>query len=382
MVAPVRPIKPLRDPIGRFAYRGRRFRVRGRIEFTGEKMITVYSDDHRLQNGRVELNDGKLVPCFEMPRRADIILARIRETGLGEVVDATDHGEEPLRRVHTDPYVDFLKTAHAAWRAEHGDTDALPLNWLARGMRNRVPESIDGKLGLYSFDAGTPITAGTWAAATASANVAMTGADLLLGNRRTAFSLCRPPGHHAGSDFYGGYCFLNNAAVAAQYLRDKGASKVAVFDIDYHHGNGTQEIFWERDDVFFVSIHADPSQEFPYFLGYADETGVGRGEGFTLNLPLRWGVDYTAYAAALETASRRIASYAPDVLIVSLGADTYEHDPISRFRLRGEDFNSLGRALAAMDLPTLFVMEGGYAVDALGVNVVTLLAAFENGMRR
>ncbi|WP_298373642.1 histone deacetylase family protein [Azospirillum sp.] len=341
-------------------------------------MIIIHSEEHRLQSGRSELNDGQLVPCYEKPERADIIRDRLAAIGLGPMAPPVPHGLEPLARVHDVGYLGFLQSAWDEWLVEHGDWDALPLNWVAPGMRRRVvPRSIDGRLGYYSFDAGTPITAGTWRAATAAANGALTGADRLRAGDRSVFALCRPPGHHAGRAFYGGYCFLNNAAVAAQSLRDHGAARVAVLDVDYHHGNGTQEIFWERGDVLFVSLHADPIDEFPYFSGHADETGAGAGAGATLNLPLPWGTDWAAYAEALAVAARRIGDFAPDALVVSLGADTYGGDPISRFRLLSEDFLRMGAALAAINLPTLFVMEGGYAVADLGVNVGNILTGFE-----
>ncbi len=342
-------------------------------------MIVIYSEEHRLQSGRSELNDGQLVPCYEKPARADIVRARLDTVGIGPIVAPEAHGMAPLERVHDTGYLGFLRTAWDEWLAEHGDWDALPLNWVAPGMHRRVvPRSIDGRLGYYSFDAGTPITAGTWRAAVSAADSALSGADRLRGGDRSAFALCRPPGHHAGRAFYGGYCFLNNAAVAAQSLRDGGAARVVVLDVDYHHGNGTQEIFWERGDVLFVSLHADPVDEFPYFCGHADEIGGGAGVGANLNLPLPWGTDWAAYAEALQAAAQRIRSFAPDALVVSLGADTYGGDPISRFRLLSEDFLRMGAAIAGIGRPTLFVMEGGYAVDDLGVNVANVLTGFEN----
>jgi len=340
-------------------------------------MKTVYSDDHRLQDGKSELIDGKLLPCFEMPRRADIILARVRAAKLGEVVAPEDFGLDPVRRVHKANFVEFLRTAWDEWVTAHGAYDALPLNWPARGMRSIEPEAIDGRLGYYSFDAGTPITAGTWRAVTAAANVALTGRRLVAAGERAVFALCRPPGHHAGSDTYGGYCFLNNAAIAAQAFRDGGAARVAVLDVDYHHGNGTQEIFYGRGDVLTISIHADPKQEFPFFLGHADEIGAGAGEGFHLNLPLRWGSGWNEYRPALETALARIRDFGADALVVSLGLDTFAEDPISKFKLRHDDYPEMGGMIAALRLPTLFVMEGGYAVEALGVNTVNVLTGFE-----
>jgi acetoin utilization deacetylase AcuC-like enzyme len=340
-------------------------------------MKTIFTEDHRLQDGKAELIDGKQMPCFEMPRRAEIVIARVRDQKLGEVMAPERFGVDPVLRVHKPDYVRFLETAWTEWVGQHGNYDALPLNWIAPGMRRLLPETIDGKLSYYSFDAGTPITAGTWRAAVASAEVAMTGMKLVKGGERSVFSLCRPPGHHAGSDFYGGYCFFNNAAIAAQGFRDGGAARVASLDVDYHHGNGTQEIFYRRDDVLTISIHADPKQEFPFFLGHADERGEGRGEGAHLNLPLPWGIRWTEYGPALDTAMRRIAEFAPDAIVVSLGVDTFEKDPISKFKLKHEDYLRTGEVIAAAGKPTLFVMEGGYAVDELGINAVNVLQGFE-----
>jgi len=344
-------------------------------------MLTVYSDDHRLQHGRGELNEGVMMPVVEKPERADQVLARVKGVGLGAVEAPRRHGREPVARVHDGRYLTFLEGAWSEWIAVHGeDTDGLPLCWPVVGghlRRDRLPESIDGKLGYYCFDAGTPLTKGTWAAATSAADVAVTAAAAVKDGARAAFALCRPPGHHATSDLFGGYCFLNNAAIAAQWLRDQGAARVAILDVDYHHGNGTQAIFYDRADMLFVSIHADPAQEFPYYLGYADETGSGAGEGFNLNLPLRWGTDWAGYAAALEAAAGKIAAFGPDALVVSLGLDTFERDPISKFKLTTADYPKLGEHLAGLGLPTLFVFEGGYAVDALGENAVNVLTGFD-----
>jgi acetoin utilization deacetylase AcuC-like enzyme len=342
-------------------------------------MLTVYTEDHRLQDGKSELIDGKLLPCFEMPARAEIVIARVRETGLGEVVGPKDFGRAPLERIHSDNFLRFLETAWDLWVAAHGEYDALPLIWPTRGFRQIEPQAIDGKLSYFSLDAGTPIMAGTWRAITASANVALTGRELVTEGERAVFSLCRPPGHHASGDVYGGYCFLNNAAIAAQAFRDAGADRVAILDIDYHHGNGTQTIFYDRDDVLFASLHGHPEQEYPYFLGYEEETGEGAGEGFNLNYPLRWGSGFDLWGAALESACARIADYGPDVLVISHGVDTFEGDPISQFKLESGDYLKIGASIAALGRPTLFVMEGGYAVAELGVNAVNVLQGFEGG---
>jgi acetoin utilization deacetylase AcuC-like enzyme len=338
---------------------------------------TVYTDRHRAQAGRAELIDGQLVACFEKPERADLVLDAVVAAGLGQVVEPTLHGRAPIERVHTPAFLDFLEHAWEEWTAVHGDIDGLPLCWPTRGFGDRVPDAIDGKLSYYSFDAGTPLTAGTWDAATAAVDVALTGADLVLGGERSAFALCRPPGHHASTDAYGGYCFLNNAAVAAQAMRDRGAARVAVLDVDYHHGNGTQAIFEARSDVVFASLHGDPRQEYPYFLGYADEHGTGEGEGATRNFPMAWGTGFEEWSAALDEAGRWIEGHRPDVLVVSLGVDTYVGDPISQFRLATSDFPAVGRRIATLDRPTLFVFEGGYATDALGANVTAVLSGFD-----
>ncbi|MDD2704866.1 MAG: histone deacetylase family protein, partial [Acidocella sp.] len=211
----------------------------------------------------------------------------------------------------------------------------------------------------------------------ASVVVALTGAKLPRDGERAVFSLCRPPGHHAGADQLGGYCFLNNAAIAVQKLLDDGAKRVAVLDVDYHHGNGTQHIFYNRDDVLFVSLHGHPDEEFPYLLGYEDETGAGAGAGYNVNYPLRWGTQWPEYEAALETGIKRIADYAPDALVISLGVDTYKNDPISHFQLEHEHFTKIGAHIAELGLPTLFVMEGGYAVAEIGINAVNVLTGFE-----
>jgi acetoin utilization deacetylase AcuC-like enzyme len=231
-------------------------------------------------------------------------------------------------------------------------------------------------MGLFSFDAGTPLMAGSWAAARHGAACAWTAAQRVAGGERAAFALTRPPGHHAGADFFGGYCFVNNAAVAAQALRDTGVERVAVLDVDYHHGNGTQAIFYGRDDVHFASLHGDPLTDYPYYLGHADERGEGRGEGFNHNLPLPRGTGFAAWRAALKTALARIAEVKAGALVVSLGVDTFEGDPISGFKLKSDDYLRMGEDLARAGLPTVFVFEGGYAVAEVGVNAVNVLEGF------
>ena len=339
-------------------------------------MRIISSPLHALHDGGKELHRGELVPSFEMPARVDHILAAIARSGWAVEAPAV-HDDAALASVHDPEYLAFLSGAWEAWRAEGRDQFMLPGAFPARGMRrDRKPEGLHAQLGWYAFDAGTPIVAGTWQAARAAAHCALTAADLVAAGERSAYAVCRPPGHHAGRAMFGGYCYLNNAALAAQRLRDRGFARVTVLDVDYHHGNGTQDIFWERDDVQFLSIHGDPDTEYPFYLGYADERGAGPGEGYNHNFPLPRGTSWVEYAAALDVALARLADYAPDALVVSLGVDIFGGDPISQFQLVAGDFPRLGARMAALGLPTVVVQEGGYAVAEIGENVVGVLGAF------
>jgi acetoin utilization deacetylase AcuC-like enzyme len=341
-------------------------------------MISVFSEDHHLHFGKYELIDGQFVTPFECPARMDRVMQRLEEVKLGEVVAPRDFGLDPIRRVHSAEFVEFLQTAYDKWTKTYGDSDALPTCWPCRTLRQIVPEDIGGRLGYYSFDAGTPITSGTWQAVYSAANVALTGAELINEGQKAVFSVCRPPGHHASTDMYGGYCFFNNAAIAAQSLLDTGAQRVAILDVDYHHGNGTQAIFYEREDVMYLSLHAHPDQEYPYYLGYADETGEKEGQGANHNFPMYWGTQWTVYRESLEKAVAHMQNYSADVVLISLGVDTFEKDPISKFKLKSENFSEIGSMIAGLKRPTLFIMEGGYAVDDIGVNVMNVLCGFEN----
>jgi len=344
-------------------------------------MLTIYNDRHALHQGKVEMFRGELVPCFEVPARADHVKAEIERRALGPLRAPDALPDALLAKVHAPRYLDFIAGAWDEWVAldpANAERDALPSYWPTRGMRTDVlPASFPARLGLFGFDAGTPLTAGSWVAARHGAASAFTAAQRVVGGERAAFALTRPPGHHAGADFFGGYCFLNNAAVAAQALRDAGTERVAVLDVDYHHGNGTQAIFYARDDVHFASLHADPVSDYPYYLGHADERGAGAGLGFNHNLPLPRGTDFAGWRAALTSALARIAEVKAGALVVSLGVDTFEGDPISGFRLRSDDYLRMGEDLARAGLPTVFVFEGGYAVAEVGVNAVNVLEGFE-----
>jgi acetoin utilization deacetylase AcuC-like enzyme len=346
-------------------------------------MKTIFSTIQQKHSGHVELYNGALVDGFENTLRADFITSRIREARLGEILDAREQTLEVAEKVHSVGYLNFLKSAWLLWVQAGRDGTALPYAWPARGKhKDIVPTSIEGLLGYYSIDSSTGFVSGTWDAVKASHDTALSAADLIVGGESACFALCRPPGHHAGTDFNGGYCYLNNAAIAAQRLLDEGAARITVLDIDYHHGNGTQEIFYERNDVQFISLHADPHFDYPFFAGYASERGAGRGEGFNLNLPLPEGTAWEPWRDALQFALGEVRQFGADVLIVSLGVDTFEGDPISRFKLTRAHFPQVGAHLAALGMRTLFVMEGGYAVEAIGENVVGLLTGFADAVRR
>lgn len=343
-------------------------------------MKTYFNSHHTAHAGRFEMFRGALVPCFEVPARADLVVKEIRRRDLGTVMEPLPFDDSALARIHTPRYLAFLQTAWQQWLAldpGNATRDVLPSVWPgADGRTDREPANFSARLGLYCFDAGTPLTAGTWQAARSGADCALSAAAAVLAGERAAFALTRPPGHHAGAGYFGGYCFINNAAVAAQYLRDQRVDRVAVLDVDYHHGNGTQSIFYDRADVFFASIHGDPRTEYPFYLGHADERGAGAGLGANLNLPLARGTDYAAWSQALEEGLRAVTDYGAQALVLSLGVDTFAQDPISGFKLHSEDFLRMGERIAKAGLPTVIVFEGGYAVEAVGVNVANVLQAF------
>lgn len=333
------------------------------------------SESHRKHFPQGELFGGQLVRPFECPERWEFIAEQIRERNIADILAPDALDMTPVSAVHSEAYLTFLQNAWSLWSRENFAGEALPSVIPARRMRQREPDHIDGKLGYYCMAIETAITAGTWQAACSSAAVAVSAARQ-TGQHQSAFALCRPPGHHAASDLYGGYCFLNNAAIAAQDFIQRGASRVAILDIDFHHGNGSQDIFYRRNDVLFVSLHGRPEDAFPHFLGYADETGQDLGEGFNLNFPLPPGTGFGPWSEALAAGLRHIAGYAPDALVVSLGVDTYESDPISFFKLKTDNFSHIGQLIGQAGLPTLFVMEGGYAVQEIGVNTVNVLDGF------
>ncbi|TCL72047.1 histone deacetylase family protein [Rhizobium sp. BK251] len=340
-------------------------------------MRVIYSEDHKLRDAKTELHGGLLVKPFEGPFRAEWILEAVKQAGFSDIVAPERHGLETALKVHDAGYLDFLSKAWEMWKASGAEGEAIPTSFPVRRSTLRVPNDIDALLGYYANAAETAITDGTYEAAIAAMQCAVTGADWLNGGNRFAFSLCRPPGHHAGIDLFGGYCFINNAAVAAQRLLDLGAKKVAILDVDFHHGNGTQDITYRRGDIFFASLHGEPADAFPYFWGYADETGAEAGEGCNANYPLPRGALWAAWSAALADALSRIKGFGAEAIVVSLGVDTFERDPISFFKLTSEDFTRMGAMIAAAGLPVLTCMEGGYGVPELGLNVANMLTGLE-----
>jgi acetoin utilization deacetylase AcuC-like enzyme len=343
-------------------------------------MIALFSSLHEQHAPEYEFFRGERVPCFESPSRAAFVYQELVARG-HTIRPPTIDSRDVLSQVHTQRYLDFLESAWSRWIAvdpTNASAQPFPSVWPVRTLRSDIePDNFIAQLGLYSMDNGSPIVEGTWAAAKAGADAAVSAVEFLNAGEQAVFCATRPPGHHAGADFMGGYCFLNNAAVAAQALRNSGCDRVAILDVDFHHGNGTQSIFYGRSDVLFASIHGDPRTEYPFYLGHSDEVGEGSGEGFNLNLPLPVGTTAEQWFEALELACSRINDYRAEALVISLGLDTFADDPISKFTLLSTDFSKLGERLKGLGLPTLFILEGGYATGALGVNAVNVLDAFE-----
>ena len=328
-------------------------------------MRCFWDERQRAHRPAGEFFNGAMHPAAEHAGRVEAILQAI-----GRTETPADQGMEPLLRVHSADYLDFLRTAHQQWRAAGREGDAYPYTFPVVGRRPLKLSRVDALLGQYSFETSTPVAEGTWEAAYWSAQTALAAVDAVLEGERTASSFFPPPRHHAGADEHGAYSGLSNAAIAAEQAMAAGR-RVAILDVDYHHGNGTQDVVGGRAEIAFASIHADPSTDYPFFWGHADER-----QGNILNLPLPRGTDWSAYEPALARALDWIAKHEADLLIVSYGADTFEGDPISHFRLKTSDYAPMAGLIASLGLPTMIVMEGGYAVHALGANVGEFLSGF------
>jgi acetoin utilization deacetylase AcuC-like enzyme len=345
-------------------------------------MNVFYSEEHRKHYPPFEVFDGGIrVPYYENPDRMDKVVSAFRGTDWAEFCEPQDFGLDPILAVHDRDYINFLASCWDEWLASDPEIAAspeghafLPATFALR-RHARPTASLRGRGGYYMMDLSACIVAGTYKAALASANCALSTASSITQGESSAFALCRPPGHHAGRDYAAGYCFINNAAVAANWLSQKG--RVAVLDVDYHAGNGTQDIFYQRNDVLTISLHGDPEFEYPHYIGFADETGAGAGLGFHRNFPLPQGTGDDTYLAALDEALAMIRNFVPDTLVLSFGTDAFDGDPLGLFRLTRNGFAEIGKKVSGLNLPTVIIMEGGYANEALGDNTVTLLENFK-----
>ncbi len=338
-------------------------------------MITVFDNLQRSHAPREFIVSGRPQPIPESPQRIDMLMEGIRRIG-GPIVSPPEIFGDTLGLVHDQRYIQFLSTLWERWRRIPDAAETPSANVFALGRANlppaSYPDSVVGQCGWHLGDGSCPVTPQTWEAARASAASAAHGAKLVLEGERIAYALCRPPGHHASADMAAGFCYFNNSAIAAALLA-KAGKRTAILDIDVHHGNGTEAIFYDRADVLTVSIHAHPKRFYPFFWGYAEERGRGEGEGFNLNLPLERGTALKPYCAALETALARIAGFAPDVLVLAAGLDIAADDPFRGFAIETPGFAEIGREIAALRLPMLVVQEGGYPSPSLAANLESLL---------
>jgi acetoin utilization deacetylase AcuC-like enzyme len=352
-------------------------------------MHAVYSNAHLRHDIVRETILGEEIPAYEVAERAEEIRTSLEADGGFELVGHDGHGLEPILAVHDEGLVRFLETAWSEVRRQAIERPALiPDTWpnpaMFEGMgeetlaRVRAPDAIAGRAGWYGLDSSTPLVEGTYVAARTAVDVALTAVDLVLGGTAAAYGLCRPPGHHAARALYAGYCFFNNAAIAADAIARATGERVGILDVDFHHGNGTQQIFWRRDDVRYVSLHGDPDRQYPYYLGRADEIGEGPGRGENRNLPLPAGTTDAEYLAALDVALETLVEVPGSVIVVSLGFDTFRLDPLGDFALTTEGYHEAGRRVAATGRRLVVLQEGGYHRPTLGANAVAWLRGVEN----
>jgi acetoin utilization deacetylase AcuC-like enzyme len=348
----------------------------------------VYTLRHRLHHPEQEFEHSRFQEPYEVPERVEIIQAELMEDPRYEFVAPDEWGVEPIQAVHDPGLIRFLEEGWQEYQRTRPYTrDVVPDVFALSALRHGIgaftePVSIEARLGYWCYETTTPLTHGSYEAARSSVDVALSAAAAVANGEPHAYGLCRPPGHHASHSLYGGYCFLNNAAVVAEHLVRSIGAKVTVLDLDYHHGNGTQQIFYGRGDVQFVSLHADPDRAYPYHTGRSEESGTGEGFGHTVNFPLPAGVEDIEYLAVLNQALHAVSAFGPELLVVSLGLDTHREDPISDFAISTEGLRSMGAMVAGLGLPTVVLQEGGYAIDLLGINARSWLdglAGFQSG---
>ncbi|NTS33631.1 histone deacetylase family protein [Phyllobacterium sp. BT25] len=337
-------------------------------------MKTFYAEEQRRHDPKGFLSSGAPQPNPEKPVRIDRLLAGARAAGCS-IHHPSDHGLAPIAAVHSPEYLEFLQNIHRRWQLIPGASHEVIPNIHPINRSGSYPASAVGQAGYHMADTSCPISAETFESACWSAWSAVEAAATVMSGEPAAYALCRPPGHHAFADVAGGFCFINNSAVAAQTLR-KHADRVAILDVDLHHGNGTQGIFYGRADVLTVSIHADPVRFYPFFWGYADERGEGAGLGYNYNLPLARKSGDDIFLEALDSACRRIEAFAPQALVVALGLDAFEGDPFGGLSVSTAGFARIAERIAALRLPSVIVQEGGYLCDALSDNLTSFLTGF------
>ncbi len=337
-------------------------------------MKTFYAEEQKHHNPKGFLSSGAPQPNPEKPERVERLLAGARAAG-SSIHRPRNHGLAPIAAVHTPEYIEFLENIYRRWQLIPGASQEVIPNIHPINRSGSYPASAVGQAGYHMADTSCPISAETWESACWSAWTAVEAAESVMQGEPAAYALCRPPGHHAFADVAGGFCFINNSAVAAQRLR-MGADRVAILDVDLHHGNGTQGVFYKRADVLTVSIHADPVRFYPFFWGYADERGEGAGLGYNYNLPLQRKSGDDVFLEALQSACKRIEAFAPQALVVALGLDAFEGDPFGGLLVSTAGFGRIAEAIASLHLPTVIVQEGGYLCDELGDNLTAFLTGF------
>ena len=346
----------------------------------------VWSPATRLHEATGAVWVGMPDPGDEIPERVDVILEALTAAG-HPAVEATPHDEVVLATVHDPAFLRHLESVHDEWLGSGipelvGQDRVVPYMFPTDGMLDGLPwhrpAAVHARAGRYAFDTMTPVGPGTWTAARAAVDCALTAVDVVVGRASSAYALCRPPGHHATRSAYGGSCYLNNAAVAAEALRRAGHERVAVVDVDAHHGNGTASIFYDRADVFYGSVHVDPGAGwFPHVVGFADETGAGEGAGATLNLPLEPETGDGPWLEGVSTLQGAVRDHGSTALVVSLGVDAAADDPNSPLRITADGYRGAGEILAALGLPTVIVQEGGYVLATLGSLVRAFVDPFK-----